>query len=52
MTRDIAGKFNNDFGVDFFPMIEPLILGAEARIMSLRDGAEDVQPTFDMSRST
>ncbi len=52
LTRDIAGKFNNDFGVDFFPMIEPLILGAEARIMSLRDGAKKMSKSdpSDMSR--
>jgi tryptophanyl-tRNA synthetase len=39
LTRDIAAKFNHDFGVPgFFPMIEPLIEGPGARIMSLRDG--------------
>ncbi|MDE0540309.1 MAG: tryptophan--tRNA ligase [Rhodospirillales bacterium] len=38
LTRDIAQKFNNDFGVDFFPMVEPLILGEATRVMSLRDG--------------
>ena len=38
LARDIAQKFNNDFGVDFFPMIEPLIFGAGTRVMSLRDG--------------
>ncbi len=38
LTRDIAQKFNNDFGVDFFPIVEPLILGEAKRVMSLRDG--------------
>lgn len=38
LTRDIAQKFNNDYGVDFFPEVEPLILGAATRVMSLRDG--------------
>jgi tryptophanyl-tRNA synthetase len=38
LARDIAQKFNNDYGVDFFPMIEPLIFGAATRVMSLRDG--------------
>ncbi len=38
LVRDIAQKFNNDFGVDFFPIVEPLIFGAAARVMSLRDG--------------
>jgi tryptophanyl-tRNA synthetase len=40
LTRDIAGKFNNDFNVpDFFPLPEPLIQGPGARVMSLRDGS-------------
>jgi len=44
LTRDIAGKFNHDFGVPggvqgFFPQPEPLIQGPGARIMSLRDGS-------------
>jgi tryptophanyl-tRNA synthetase len=39
LTRDIAGKFNNDFDAPgFFPLIEPLIAGPGARVMSLRDG--------------
>ncbi len=38
LVRDIAQKFNNDFGVDFFPIVEPLIFGAATRVMSLRDG--------------
>ncbi len=38
LTRDIAQKFNNDFGVDFFPIVEPLIFESAARIMSLRNG--------------
>mgnify|MGYP003393649882 CR=1 FL=1 len=40
LTRDIAQKFNNDFGVDFFPPVEPLIFGAATRVMSLRDGTK------------
>lgn len=40
LTRDIAAKFNNDFGAPgFFPLPEPLIQGPGARVMSLRDGA-------------
>ena len=39
LTRDIAQKFNNDFGVEFFPICEPLIFGAATRVMSLRDGS-------------
>jgi tryptophanyl-tRNA synthetase len=39
LTRDIAGKFNNDFDAPgFFPLTEPLIEGPGARVMSLRDG--------------
>jgi tryptophanyl-tRNA synthetase len=45
LARDIAQKFNNDFCVDFFPIVEPLILGAATRVMSLRDG------TSKMSKS-
>ncbi|MEE8258971.1 MAG: tryptophan--tRNA ligase [Sphingomonadales bacterium] len=37
LTRDIAQKFNNDFGVDFFPLVEPVILKEGARVMSLKD---------------
>ena len=40
LTRDIAQKFNSDFGVDFFPLVEPVILKQGARVMSLRDGAQ------------
>ncbi|OCX61113.1 tryptophan--tRNA ligase [Thioclava sp. SK-1] len=40
LTRDIAAKFNHDFGVDHFPAPEPLIEGAAARVMSLRDGSK------------
>ena len=40
LTRDIAAKFNHDFEVpNFFALIEPVIEGPGARIMSLRDGA-------------
>lgn len=45
LSRDIAAKFNHDFGVDFFPLPKPLIKGAGARVMSLRDG------TSKMSKS-
>ncbi len=38
LTRDIAQKFNHDFGVEFFPLVEPVIFDGAARIMSLRDG--------------
>jgi len=38
LARDIAQKFNNDFGTELFPLPEPLILGEATRVMSLRDG--------------
>ena len=40
LTRDIAQKFNSDFGVDFFPPVEPLIFGSGTRVMSPRDGTK------------
>jgi tryptophanyl-tRNA synthetase len=40
LTRDIAQKFNNDFGVEFFPITEPIIQGEATRVMSLRDGTK------------
>jgi len=52
LTRDIAAKFNNDYGVDFFPITEPVIEGAGARVMSLRDGTKKMSKSdpSDMSR--
>ena len=38
LARDIAQKFNNDFDLDYFPITEPVIMGAATRVMSLRDG--------------
>ncbi len=38
LARNIAAKFNHDYGVEFFPMTEPVIEGAATRVMSLRDG--------------
>jgi tryptophanyl-tRNA synthetase len=40
LARDIAQKFNNDYGVEFFPLPEPVIRGAGTRVMSLRDGSK------------
>ena len=40
LTRDIAAKFNHDYGIDFFPAPEPVIEGAATRVMSLRDGSK------------
>ncbi len=38
LARDIANKFNHDYGVEFFPVAEPLIFGSATRVMSLKDG--------------
>ncbi|WP_378943679.1 tryptophan--tRNA ligase [Paracoccus sp. R86501] len=40
LTRDIAAKFNHDYGVNHFPITEPLIEGVATRVMSLRDGSK------------
>ncbi|MCE8512096.1 tryptophan--tRNA ligase [Ruegeria pomeroyi] len=52
LTRDIAIKFNHDYGVDFFPVTEPVIEGAATRVMSLRDGSKKMSKSdpSDMSR--
>lgn len=52
LTRDIAQKFNTDFGVDLFPLTEPVIMGEGARVMSLRDGSKKMSKSdpSDMSR--
>lgn len=40
LCRDIAAKFNHDFGTDFFPAPMPLIEGTATRVMSLKDGTK------------
>ena len=54
LTRDIAQKFNSDFGVEFFPLVEPLIFGEATRVMSLRDGSKKMSKSdpSDQSRIT
>ena len=37
LARDIATKFNQDYGVDLFTLPEPLVSEVAPRIMSLRD---------------
>ncbi|VVT21203.1 Tryptophan--tRNA ligase [Sphingomonas sp. EC-HK361] len=39
LARDIATKFNTDYGVDLFTLPEPLVSAAAPRIMSLRDAS-------------
>ncbi|MEJ2026276.1 MAG: tryptophan--tRNA ligase [Limibacillus sp.] len=52
LARDIALKFNHDYKTEFFPVIEPLILGTATRVMSLRDGSRKMSKSepSDMSR--
>src|SRR6202044_1633816 len=53
LARDIAQKFNNDFGAaDFFPLPGPVITGTATRVMSLRDGTKKMSKSdeSDMSR--
>ena len=38
LSRDVAQSFNRSYGVDFFPVPEPLILGNAKRVMSLKNG--------------
>lgn len=40
LTRDIAGAFNRNYGVDYFKMPEALIMPKCARVMSLRDATK------------
>jgi tryptophanyl-tRNA synthetase len=52
LSRDIAGAFNRQFETEFFPLPEPLIIGAATRVMSLRDGTQKMSKsdTSDNSR--
>ena len=66
LTRDIAQKFNNDFGesiralglgegetgADYFPITDPVIEGPATRVMSLRDGTKKMSKSdaSDLSR--
>jgi tryptophanyl-tRNA synthetase len=62
LARDIAQKFNNDFGAqieaaghedgEFFPLPEPVITGPATRVMSLRDGTRKMSKSepSEMSR--
>jgi tryptophanyl-tRNA synthetase len=60
LSRDIAQKFNNDFGQSigahgygdaFFPLPEPLIQGPATRVMSLRDGAKKMSKSDPSDQS-
>ena len=60
LSRDIAQKFNNDFGASirgarlwraFFPLPEPLIQGPATRVMSLRDGTKKMSKSDPSDQS-
>src|SRR5207253_5855128 len=60
LCRDIAQKFNNDFGDSirargfgdtFFPQPEPLIQGPATRVMSLRDGPKKMSKSDPSDQS-
>ena len=52
LANDIAQKFNHDYAIPFFPLIEPLIMPEAARVMSLRDGTKKMSKSdpSDLSR--
>ena len=51
LTRDIAAKFNHDYGVEFFPLPAPVIEGAGTRVMSLRDGTKKMSKSDPSDQS-
>ena len=51
LTRDIAQTFNSNYGVNFFPIPEPQILGSATRVMSLRDGTKKMSKSEDSDLS-
>jgi tryptophanyl-tRNA synthetase len=60
LSRDIALKFNNDFGASiqahglgetFFPLPEPVITGEATRVMSLRDGTKKMSKSDPSDQS-
>jgi tryptophanyl-tRNA synthetase len=51
LANDIAQKFNHDYGVAFFPTIEPMIQGVAARVMSLRDGTKKMSKSDPSDQS-
>ena len=52
LSRDIAQKFNSDYELpDFFPLPEPVIMGAGTRVMSLRDGTKKMSKSDESDYS-
>ncbi|MDX2143645.1 MAG: tryptophan--tRNA ligase [Rhodospirillaceae bacterium] len=51
LARDIAQKFNADFGKTVFPLPEPVIRGPGTRVMSLRDGLKKMSKSDESDYS-
>ncbi len=51
LARDIAQKFNIDFGKVVFPQPEPVIRGPGMRVMSLRDGLKKMSKSDESDYS-
>ncbi|HVY13136.1 MAG TPA: tryptophan--tRNA ligase [Alphaproteobacteria bacterium] len=51
LSRDVAGAFNRHYGVDYFPLPEPQILGEATRVMSLRDGSKKMSKSEESDYS-
>ncbi len=51
LANDIRAKFNHDYGVDFFPEVQPMIGREAARVMSLRDGARKMSKSDPSDQS-
>ncbi len=51
LARDIAGKFNREFGSEFFTIPEPLIMKTGARVMSLQDATKKMSKSGESEYS-
>ncbi len=51
LARDIAQKFNHDYGREVFPLTEPQIFGTATRVMSLRDGQKKMSKSDPSDQS-
>ena len=51
LARDLAGTFNRRYGIDYFPLPEPQILGEATRVMSLRDGTKKMSKSDESDQS-
>lgn len=51
LAREIASTFNHRYNQEFFPMPEPMIMGAATRVMSLRDGTQKMSKSAESQMS-